>query len=86
MFRCGICKQLVDYGLPAIPVVVERRDKTYPSRTYVLRGTSIVDPGGVGWEIAREVAACAPCATRANAPPDPEPPVPEPEPVSDALH
>lgn len=56
-------------------MTVATRAKTYPHRSEVhhifwfdeqgkKRDKWIDDPGGVGWEIAREIIACPACATR----------------------
>lgn len=60
MFRCGKCNQLSQPGEPAVRVVTENRDRTYPYREYAMkkgRGANrkwIADPGGVGFEVAKE--------------------------------
>lgn len=63
MFRCDICNDVVDPAVQPI-VIVTKREKTYPPRTYHVRGEARQDRGGVGWEIARETAACETCAKK----------------------
>jgi hypothetical protein len=73
MFVCQVCGGVVAPRTPAIRVVTRRRPKQYSHRyaanPYVyfdVNGKRKVrrndDPGGVGWEIDREVLACPPCA------------------------
>jgi len=44
-------------------LVTERRHKVYPERK---KGTKVIDKGGKGWEIAKEVKACAKCVKLRN--------------------
>jgi len=75
MFVCQLCQRAIGFAIEKdddgerrihppqpIRIVVERRDKTYPSRIYRRGGISVIDPGGVGLEIVREVNACKQCA------------------------
>ena len=75
MFVCQLCGGVVPPRTPAARVVVHRRPKRYPLRREANRFARLDergkrkeyvtdDPGGVGWEIAREVLACPPCAAR----------------------
>lgn len=42
-------------------VVTQTRTKTYPERVYTMKGKKIVDPGGSGSEIVRQVNSCDKC-------------------------
>ena len=75
MFVCQLCGGVVPPRTPAAKVVVHRRPKRYPARPGANkifrtddRGKSkervTDDPGGIGWEIGREVLACPDCAVR----------------------
>jgi hypothetical protein len=58
-FRCGICSKAQPvHSTPKI-LVLEKRQRHYPERT---KNNRVIDRGGVGWEIAREVQACTDCA------------------------
>ena len=68
-----MCGGIVPPRTRAIRVVVRRRPKPYPYRSQAniiyrpdprgkMKAHAIDDPGGVGWEIAREVLACPKCA------------------------
>ena len=76
MFICQVCGGVVAPRTPAARVVARRRPKQYPHRHAVhphvyfdVNGKKKLrwydDPGGVGWEIDREVLACPPCAADA---------------------
>ncbi len=105
MYRCELCNVVVPSGTPAEIVVVETRPTEYPSRPKAHKhrvGRKMKhsdDPGGAGYEIAREAKACARCAaefrrklaTEAEAEagfaapaPAPEAPAPEPAPAEPA--
>jgi hypothetical protein len=75
MFLCQLCGGVVPPRIPATRVVVNRRPKQYPFRFEAnvfyrpdpkkegkIKEHKTDDPGGVGWEIAREVLACPRCA------------------------
>ncbi len=75
MFVCQLCGGVVPPRTPAARVVTRRRAKQYPPRPRAnhffqlnndgkRRERWTDDPGGVGWEIAREVLACPACAAR----------------------
>jgi hypothetical protein len=71
MYRCQICKQVVPAGTKARRVVSETRPRIYPFRMKANRAVRIKDklvypddPGGTGWEIAREITVCPACAER----------------------
>jgi hypothetical protein len=68
MYRCELCNRVSRPGERAVKVVLERRPAEYPSRSKAQRARSgrrskfQDDPGGAGYEIAKEVIACATCA------------------------
>jgi hypothetical protein len=73
MFICQICGGLVPPRTPAIRVVLQSRPKHYPFRPHAnvfhrldtsgkMKAHTSDDPGGTGWEIAREVLCCPVCA------------------------
>ena len=69
MYRCEFCKTVVPANTPQYPIVVEKRAVTYPYRPeanrFVKKGRERKkpdDPGGTGFEIVREAAACPACA------------------------
>jgi hypothetical protein len=75
MFLCQLCGVVVPPRIPATRVVVNRRPKQYPFRFEAnvfyrpdpkkegkIKEHKTDDPGGLGWEIAREVLACPRCA------------------------
>jgi hypothetical protein len=65
MFKCQICGEQQPVGVHVNKVVLATRPKEYPQR-YAGAGASqrIVDQGGVGTEIVREVNACGICAIK----------------------
>ncbi|NOY92909.1 MAG: hypothetical protein GXP55_17125 [Deltaproteobacteria bacterium] len=73
MYRCHFCKTVSQSNTLANRVVIETRATEYPSRPKAQRrriGRKIKnfdDPGGAGYEIAREVLACRTCAERFEA-------------------
>jgi hypothetical protein len=77
MFVCKLCGGVVPPRTPAALVVIHRRTKQHPFRAEAnvfyrpdnkgkVKEVVTDDPGGVGWEIAREVLACPECAARAE--------------------
>ncbi len=68
MYRCELCNRVSRPGERATKVVMERRPTEYPSRGKAQRARSgrrsksHDDPGGAGYEIAKEAIACATCA------------------------
>ena len=68
MYRCQLCNRVSLPGERATKVVIERRPTEYPSRSKAQRARSgrrsryQDDPGGAGYEIAKEALACAICA------------------------
>ena len=68
MYRCELCNRVSRPGERATKVVTERRPAEYPSRGKAQKGGSgrrskaQDDPGGAGYEIAKECMACATCA------------------------
>lgn len=68
MYKCQLCKQIIEPGTKAIRIPVETRTRQYPSRQKeISRGRktkTITIPGGVGSEIVREAVACPECAAK----------------------
>ncbi len=68
MYRCELCNRVSRPGERATKVVMERRPTEYPSRGKAQkastgrRAKAHDDPGGAGYEIAKEVMVCATCA------------------------
>ncbi|HJL49645.1 MAG TPA: hypothetical protein RMG45_27550, partial [Polyangiaceae bacterium LLY-WYZ-15_(1-7)] len=68
MYRCELCNAVQAPRTPAVKVVVETRPAEYPSRPKAHKMRigrklkSFDDPGGAGYEIAREAFACPRCA------------------------
>lgn len=68
MYRCELCNRVSRPGERASKVVIERRPTEYPSRGKAQRqrtgrkSKQQDDPGGAGYEIAKEAVACATCA------------------------
>lgn len=68
MYRCLICGEVAPPNTPATRIVLAVRPITYPYRSFAhhrkRRGIHrwIPDPGGTGYEIAKEVTACPSCA------------------------
>lgn len=78
MYRCQICNIVVPPNTPCTRLVVETREKEYPSRgdrggrnksggRNNPRYNSVSDVGGKGTEIVREVVACPTCARKRKA-------------------
>jgi rubredoxin len=79
MFRCQICGASVPPRVRAARVVVRQRTKQYPYRPRAnviyrpdhngkVKEYEIDDPGGTGWEIAKEALACPICAMGEDSP------------------
>lgn len=73
MFRCHFCNQVTPPKTKKVNVVIETRDKQYPTRRRESKGPrgrfrsredAIQDSGGKGTETALEVAACPTCAAK----------------------
>ncbi len=67
MYRCEICQNIIEPHTKAIRLPYETRTRQYPSRQKEVsagrgRRKTITVPGGVGFEIVREVVACPDCA------------------------
>ena len=61
-FRCQLCgKAQPTYAKP-VNLVIETRSKVYPKRYADPQCKILIDAGGVGTEIVREVEACEECA------------------------
>ncbi len=70
MYRCDECNEAVGSRISLVRVVSETRLKHYPARPKVNRvvkrgkRVDVDDPGGEGWEIARERHLCPTCFAR----------------------
>ncbi len=68
MYRCQLCNVVQPPRTRAIRVTVESRPTEYPSRPKANRlrvgrkWKQFDDPGGAGFEIAKEAVACPTCA------------------------
>ncbi|MGB3053160.1 MAG: hypothetical protein WBB42_19305 [Polyangiales bacterium] len=68
MYRCELCNRVSRPGERATKVVIERRPAEYPSRGKAPKGLigtrskGQEDPGGAGYEIAKERIMCSTCA------------------------
>lgn len=68
MYRCQLCNRVSRPGERATKVVLERRPAEYPSRSKAQKARTgrrskfQDDPGGAGYEIAKEVIVCPVCA------------------------
>jgi hypothetical protein len=68
MYRCQLCNRVSRAGEAGRKVVLERRPTEYPSRSKAQRTRSgrrsrlQDDPGGAGYEIAKEAILCPICA------------------------
>ena len=73
MYRCQLCNRVSLPGERATKVVLERRPTEYPSRSKAQKAKTgrrskyQDDPGGAGYEIAKEAIACATCAQEQRA-------------------
>jgi hypothetical protein len=61
MFICEICNKQVKEGISPTMVVLDRREKNYPTRFNQTTG-EVIDKGGIGEEIVKEAKACPSCA------------------------
>lgn len=68
MYRCELCKVVQPPRTRCTKVIVETRATEYPSRPKAhsmrvgRKGKTFDDPGGAGYEIAKEVLSCPTCA------------------------
>jgi hypothetical protein len=72
MYRCECCGRVVPPRTPCARLVAESRPVVYPYRAKAIpmvvkrdgkrKRVRLADPGGVGWQIARERRACPECA------------------------
>lgn len=73
MYRCQICNAVAQPGVPAHRIVIQTRPTEYPSRPKAQsqrvgrKARTSDDPGGAGYEIAKEAIACKSCAERHEA-------------------
>jgi hypothetical protein len=69
VYICEICEKTIPPHTKAIRLPAETRTRQYPSRQKEVsagRGKrrTITVPGGVGFEIVREIVACPDCAAK----------------------
>lgn len=62
MFKCETCSKDIGPGIAEIKVQLVTRPKEYLARSYLFKGETVIDPGGIGWEIEKEIRVCASCA------------------------
>jgi rubredoxin len=73
MYRCQLCNRVSRPGERATKVVLERRPTEYPSRGKAQKARTgrrsklQDDPGGAGYEIAKEAMVCPTCAAEQHA-------------------
>ncbi|MEO0321416.1 MAG: hypothetical protein AAF447_00525 [Myxococcota bacterium] len=73
MYRCELCNVVQPPRTPVVKVTTESRPTEYPSRPKANRlrigrkMKSFDDPGGAGYEIAKEADACPACAAEFEA-------------------
>ena len=83
MFRCQNCNTVVPPNTKANSIIVQRRPVSYEERSAEVQGrrgrarTRIIDRGGDGHEIIRELKVCPTCAVEVPEAPIPEKPVRE---------
>jgi len=63
-FRCELCNKQQPARTSPEVLIEESRNKSYPERK---SGTKVIDIGGRGWEIVREVRACKKCVKARSA-------------------
>ena len=62
-FKCALCSVFQPPKTSPVMVILEAREVTYPERRKKTNiGTKVIDPGGNGTEIVREVMVCDKCA------------------------
>ena len=67
MFVCKNCHTQISSNTPSYLYPIKKRSKTYPKRPSANRflkdgrAKQSDDPGGVGWEIEKEIIVCADC-------------------------
>ena len=74
MYKCELCGTVSAPRTPAQKVILQTRRATYPHHQKVnacwkwigdrRRFVRTDDPGGVGWECAREALVCESCAKK----------------------
>ncbi len=65
MFLCQFCNEQVPSGMPCNKIVVEKRVHRHPVREKwdeKKRKWILLDAGGTGLQIVREMVACPSCA------------------------
>ena len=60
-YRCQSCGKAQPKYVKQNRVVIDKRNKTYPPRSYKVDKEKFYDDGGVGWEIAKEKIVCPTC-------------------------
>ena len=81
MFRCQNCNTVVPPRQKSAAVTVQRRPKSYEERSVEVAGrrgrsrTRVVDRGGYGHEIVRELKVCPTCADQLDEAEIPEKPL-----------
>jgi hypothetical protein len=70
MYKCEICHKVIPANVKSYRIPVETRPKAYPVRkdaNRIIREGKVSytdDPGGIGYEVVREVTACPTCAAQ----------------------
>ena len=57
-FICEECGRVQPARSKPEKKIVEKRSKSYPRRE---RGDTVIDSGGTGWEIVKEITVCGSC-------------------------
>jgi hypothetical protein len=66
-FKCEKCSKVAPKGVSPVMEVVETRSATYPVRykdPEHPRQSEVIDKGGKGAEIAKEIKVCPECAKK----------------------
>lgn len=61
-YKCEICGKAMGRRQKPVMVTIEMRQKTYPVRKDIW--DNVIDKGGVGTEIAKEMQFCPSCANK----------------------
>lgn len=70
MFTCEICKKVVPANTKSQRITLATRPRQYPARlkaNKLGKNQYSNDPGGEGYETAREIIACPECAAQFEA-------------------
>jgi len=57
-FICEQCSNVQPCGSKPKKIVIQKKEKIYPIRMYE---KTIIDNGGKGWEIVKEIKVCEDC-------------------------